>query len=94
MSYLDQLKQLVAGMFENATDKQDIDKLSQINTAIDGVQEEQNTLMDKNAELIASYKKVVKHTSFEGENNRNNDISSTPITFEDALKNFIEKGSN
>lgn len=61
MNYLDELKKRVSAAFENATGKQDIDNLSSINAAIDGLQIEQEQLMAKNKELVAAYKDAVMH---------------------------------
>lgn len=61
MNYLDELKKRVAAAFEDATDKKDIDSLSSINAAIDGLQSEQEQLMAKNKELVAAYKDAVMH---------------------------------
>lgn len=60
-SYLEQLKQLVSSAFENAESKEDIDRCSQIEQAIKGVEGEQTALMEKNRELIASYKEAILH---------------------------------
>lgn len=60
-SYLEQLKQLVSSAFEKAESKEDIDRCSQIEQAIKAVENEQTELMEKNKELIASYKEAVMH---------------------------------
>ncbi len=64
MTKLEQLKQTVAQMFENATEKEDIERLAKVNNSIAEVEQEQKELTDQNAELIKSYKELVKHTSF------------------------------
>lgn len=64
MGKLEELRQLVTEMFESATDKDTIDKVAKINCSIDGVEKEQQELVDKNAELIKDYRSLVKHTSF------------------------------
>lgn len=93
MGKLEQLKQLVADMFDKCERKDDIDKLSTIKNTIDEVEGEQQELIDKNSELIKSYKDLVKHTSFKNDNNiveKNNEIfTPTSISFEETLSNFI-----
>lgn len=64
MGKLEELRNMVAQMFENATEKEDIEKLAKINGSISGIEQEQQQLVDKNAELIKSYRDLVKHTSF------------------------------
>lgn len=64
MSYLEQLKAAIKEQFDKATDKQSIDTLSNINSLVEGAEKEHQALESKNAELIASYKDVVAHTSF------------------------------
>lgn len=60
---LDELKKLVADAFESATEKTIIEKAAVINSKIEEVEAEQNELIDKNAELLKSYKDVVLHTN-------------------------------
>ena len=61
MNYLEELKKRVAEAFKDATEKKDIDNMSSINAAIDGLSNEQEQLMAKNKELIAAYKDAVMH---------------------------------
>ena len=60
---LDELKALVAESFKNATDKESIENAAKINAKIDEVAVEQQALLDKNKELLDSYKEAVLHTS-------------------------------
>lgn len=93
MGKLEQLKQLVADMFDKCERKEDIDKLSTIKNTINEVEGEQQELIDKNSELIKSYKDLVKHTSFKDDNNivdKNNEIfTPTSVSFEEALSKFM-----
>lgn len=61
MSYLQALKDAVSKAFANCQDKESIDNLVNINTAIDKADGEMASLMDKNKELIAAYKEAVTH---------------------------------
>ena len=76
MDYLDELKKRVAAAFQNATGKQDIDNLSSINAAIDGLQIEQEQLMAKNKELVAAYKDAVMHPGLSKEQPK--DVTDVP----------------
>jgi len=89
MGKLEELKQLVAEAFENATEKQDIEQLAKINNAIEDVSKEQNDLVAKNAELVKSYKDLVQHTSFGTDKGATDEIAPTTLSFEDALKQFL-----
>lgn len=93
MGKLEQLKQLVADMFDKCENKEDIDKLSTIKNTIGEVEGEQQELIDKNSELIKSYKDLVKHTSFKDDNKiveKNNEIfTPTSVSFEETLSKFM-----
>ena len=94
-SKLEQLRNLVSEMFKQAEDKQSIEQLSVINNSINEVQKEQDQLVEKNAELIKSYKDLVQHTSF-------NDTAKKPVdqiggiapSFEEALAQFMKNKEN
>lgn len=91
MSKLEELKQIVAEAFKEATEKQDIERLAQINNAIEGAAKEQDDLIAKNAELVKSYKDLVQHTSFEVDKNAATDeVAPAAISFEEALKEFLK----
>lgn len=63
MSKLEELKQMISGLFENATDKNTIDSAAKLNNLVGEVQKEQDSLTSRNAELLKSYKDIVMHTS-------------------------------
>lgn len=90
MTKLEELRQVVAQMFENATEKEDIERLAKVNSSIDGVEAEQQELTSKNAELIQSYKELVKHTSFKEQPKQ---VESRPTpqapSLEEALDAFL-----
>lgn len=91
MSKLEQLRQQVAEAFEKAEDKASIEKLAAINNSIQEAQEEFDSLVDKNADLIKSYKDLVQHTSFKDVDKKPGDtVTGAPtFTFEEALQNFM-----
>lgn len=92
MGKLDELRQIVADAFQQATEQQDIERLAKINVAIDAVSEEQDVLLAKNADLLKSYKDLVQHTSFDAKDNKAIDeIAPQPVSFDDALKQFLAK---
>lgn len=86
-SYLEQLKSLVSSAFEGAESKEDIDRCSQIEQAIKGVEGEQSALIEKNRELISAYKDAVMHPGIskepEPEPTTPNTVKS--LTFEDFV---------
>lgn len=90
MSKLEQLRQTVAQLFENATEKDEIERLAKVNNSIDEVAAEQAELTEKNAELIKSYKELVKHTSFKEQPKK---VETQPTgqapSLEEALKEFL-----
>lgn len=95
MTKLEQLRDLVANLFENATEKDDIERLAKVNNSIDEVEAEQQELTEKNAELIQSYKELVKHTSFK---EKPKQVETQPTgqapSLEEALKNFLASKNN
>lgn len=92
MGKLEELTKIVAEMFDKATEKVEIDRLTTIKTSLEGVAAEQTALEEKNAELIKSYKDLVKHTSFNDIESKPADpVGSTPVSFEDFLANYTAK---
>jgi nucleoside-triphosphatase THEP1 len=94
MDYLDELKKRVAAAFENATEKQDIDNLSSINAAIDGLQNEQEQLMAKNKELIAAYKDAVMHPGLSKEQPKDVTDVPQPAAAPDLAQILLDQMSN
>lgn len=82
MNYLDELKKRVAEAFKDATDKNAIDNMANINSAIDRLANEQEQLMAKNKELIAAYKEAVMHPGVSAKEDKNMD----PTTVQEAPK--------
>lgn len=94
MDYLDELKKRVAAAFENATEKQDIDNLSSINAAIDGLQIEQEQLMAKNKELVAAYKDAVMHPGLSKEQPKDVTDVPQPTAAPDLAQILLDQMSN
>ena len=78
MNYLDELKKRVAEAFKDATDKNAIDNMANINSAIDCVSQEQDQLMAKNKELIAAYRDAVMHPGISGNEDKTMDPTNVP----------------
>lgn len=97
MSYLDELKKLVADDFEKADPsiktKEYIDNFAQINRLIDSAVAENKTLVDNNAELSKSYKELVLHgtTSTKAPSTANEPGLAEAPSFEESLKAFCAK---
>lgn len=91
-SYLEQLKQLVSSAFEKAESKEDIDRCSQIEQAIKGVESEQSALMERNKELIASYKEAILHPGVTDKAPDQDVTTVTPskVTFEDFIASQLK----
>lgn len=91
-SYLEQLKELVSTAFKDAESKEDIDRCSQIEQAIKGIEGEQSDLMDKNKELIAAYKDAVMHPGISETKGEDpvDQPASKPVTFEDFIASQIK----
>ena len=64
MSKLEELKKMVAELFEQATDTTTIQKSAVVGAKIDEIAKEEQELVDKHAELIKEYRQAVIHSSF------------------------------
>lgn len=91
MGSLEELRKLVAEMFEKSTNKEDIEALSAIKTACDGVEAEHNKLQEENKELLKDYKTLITHTSFKDKPGLQETISGTGNTLDDALQIAINE---
>lgn len=90
MSYLQALKDAVSKAFANCQDKESIDNLVNITTAIDQADGEMASLMDKNKELIAAYKDAVMHPGVTQEQPKEESITIAAKK-EVSLEDFIQK---
>lgn len=92
MGSLEQLKSLVAEMFNKVENKSDIEALSAIKSACDDVEAEHNKLQEENKELLKDYKELVVHTSFKDQHNQPRDTISggVEVSIDDAIANAIK----
>ena len=91
---LDALREYVKERFEQADNQDTIDMLAKINTELEHVSQEQDNLVQKNAELIADYKKLVQHTSFKDDahvTTNTDPVGVSAPNFEDVLNQFAIK---
>lgn len=88
-SKLEQLRNMVATMFEKAEEKGQIENLAKLNNVIDEVEKEQNELTSKNGELIKSYKELIKHTSFKEKPDVDSHPTAVPPSLEESLNEFL-----
>jgi len=95
MSKLDELKSIVANLFEAATDKDQISQISAVKSKVDEVALEQEKAANDYKELLKDYKDVVVHSSYTPKTNEV--IGDGPSIFdanqalEDVLKQFDGK---
>lgn len=94
MSYLEDLKKLIADSFEakEVKSKEDIDKYANMTKCIDNAMNENKTLLEANAELSKHYTELCMHTTIGGTPNKQ-DVSPVPKapTLEDFLDKFASK---
>lgn len=92
MAYLEELKKTIEQMFEHAESKEAIEQSTTLKSQIEGVEQEQNALLEKNAELIKSYKELVKHTSFKQQpENVLENSKMAAASFDEQLDRFIQQ---
>ena len=93
-SKLDELRQQVSELFKNATEKEVIEKAAVVSNTIDAAQAEEKALIDKNADLMKSYKDLVLHTSFKDAPQAADNPAAAAPSFDDMLKDFVSKKAN
>ena len=86
MGKLEELRQAVADMFENATEKEEIDKVSRLSNIMDDVEKEQKALETENKEILKDYKELIKHVSIERADAPSREVSKEAPKFEDFFK--------
>lgn len=94
MSKLDDLRNYVADLFDNATEKDTIEKAAIVNNKIDEIMEEQKTSEENYNKLLKDYKDVILHSNFkpqQGETSAYEPIQAfnPEQAFEDALKSSM-----
>ena len=93
MGRLDELRKMVSDLFAEADKKEVIEKAALVSNKIDEVAKEQELLINKNGELLNSYKELVLHTSFnDAPSAGNNPASSSTLSFDDMLENYLKNG--
>lgn len=91
MGKLEELRQMVSDLFAEAEKKEVIEKAALVSNKIDEVEKEQEALINKNGELLKSYKDLVLHTSFsEAPSAGNQPASSSVVSFDDMLAQFLK----
>lgn len=90
-SALDKLKIMVADMFKDAKEKTVIEQSAMLNNTIQEAEKENKQLLDRNAELLKSYKDLVQHTSFDEKPAAQNIPMAEAPSFEEMLSKFSEK---
>lgn len=83
MSKLTELKQMVAELFQAATDKTIIEKSALVSNKLEEVAQENQELVDKQAELLKDYKEAILHTSFTKKNETPDPTTPTAAVFDD-----------
>lgn len=91
MGKLQELTNYVAELFNNATEKTQIDNLSKLKNLTDEAQKEQEELVKKQVELTKDYKSLVQSTSFSGNKPGDNIESKSAPSFEEICKKFEKK---
>ena len=61
MTYYEQLRKAVTDAFNDATDKETVDKMASIQAAMDGLEQEHSDLVKRNHELLTAYKEAIAH---------------------------------
>lgn len=88
MNNLEELKEQLKVLLEASEDTELIKSLAAIQNTVQGVEEEQNQLMNKNQELAKSYKDAILHGGFT--NKPIEDITGTKVVdFDTMLNEFL-----
>lgn len=92
MTRLEQLRESVAKMFENAQDKEQIDNGAKILAEIDLAKEEEKKLTEKYTELAKSYRELLIYGQSEKpkEEPKGEDTPAPRASLEDILRQYDE----
>ena len=92
MTRLEQLRESVAKMFENAQDKETIDNGAKILAEIDLAKEDEKKLTDKYTELAKSYRELLIYGQSEKpkEEPKGEDTPAPRESLEDILRKYDE----
>ena len=92
MTRLEQLRESVAKMFENAQDKEQIDNGAKILAEIDLAKEDEKKLTDKYTELAKSYRELLIYGQSEKpkEEPKVDDSPAPRASLEDILRQYDE----
>lgn len=90
MSKLEELKKIVADLFDAATDKTTIEKSAVVSSKFDEAIAEEKKTADEYQSLLKDYKDVVVHSSFKPTGHEDNN-AGTSVSFEDCLAEFMSK---
>ena len=93
MSYLEDLKKLIADSFEakEVKSKDDIDKYANMTKCLDSAMKENQTLLEANAELSKHYTELCMHTTIGGTPNKQDTPVAKAPTLEDFMDKFVSK---
>ena len=96
MTRLEQLRDSVAKMFENAQDKEQIDNGAKILAEIDLAKEDEKKLTDKYTELAKSYRDLLIYGQSEKpkEEPKGEDNPAPRASLEDILRQYDEMRKN
>lgn len=90
MDKLNELKEQFKVLIEGTEDTELIKSLASIQDTINGVEEEQNTLLNKHAELSKAYKEAILHGGYT--NKPVEDATGTKVVdFDTMLNDFIKE---
>ena len=89
MTALEKLAKLVNDSFEEAKTPEEIKKQTELKNAVEEAKDENKKLLDNQADLIKSYKELVK-TSGTKEEPKDNPTTPSAPDFEESLNKFLE----
>lgn len=96
--YIDELRNYVSKLFENATEKSVIEQAAVVSSKIDELASQQKKQEEEYNKLLKDYKEVVIHSSFkplnssdEGAKLPNAKSSNLNDIFDDALNKFMQE---
>ncbi len=90
MDKLGTLKEQIKVLLEGTQDTELIKSLASINDTIQGVEEEQTQLMNKNSELAKSYKEAIIHGGYT-DKPVEDAIGTKVVDFDTMLEDYLNK---
>ena len=93
MQKIQELKEKIKKIYDKVEDKETLKEIASIDSDIDEIQNEHNSLVEENKELLKDYKDLYKYSDFKSTDKVDKGIETKKeFTYDEFLDDYIEKG--